>query len=36
MGINPTEAKLDQILSAIEKIGQAAETGQFGRFTGND
>jgi spermidine/putrescine transport system substrate-binding protein len=36
MGINPTEAKLDQILSAIEKIGQAADTGQFRRFTGND
>ena len=36
MGIDPTTAKIDQILSAIEKIGQAADAGQFRRFTGND
>ncbi len=36
MGVNPTEATIDQILSAIEKIQQAADAGQFRRFTGND
>jgi spermidine/putrescine transport system substrate-binding protein len=36
MGINPTEATIDQILTAIEKIQQAADAGQFRRFTGND
>jgi spermidine/putrescine transport system substrate-binding protein len=36
MGINPTEATIDQILTAIEKIEQAADAGQFRRFTGND
>ena len=36
MGIDPTTAKIDQILSAIEKIEQAADAGQFRRFTGND
>jgi spermidine/putrescine transport system substrate-binding protein len=36
MGINPTEATIDQILAAIEKIEQAANAGQFRRFTGND
>jgi spermidine/putrescine transport system substrate-binding protein len=36
MGINPTTAKIDQILSAIEKIDQANKAGQFRRFTGND
>ena len=36
MGIDPTTAKIDQILKAIEKIGQANDAGQFRRFTGND
>ena len=36
MGIDPTTAKIDQILSAIEKIQQAADADQFRRFTGND
>jgi spermidine/putrescine transport system substrate-binding protein len=36
MGINPTTAKIDQILEAIEKIDQANQAGQFRRFTGND
>jgi spermidine/putrescine transport system substrate-binding protein len=36
MGINPTTAKIDQILKAIEKISQANDAGQFRRFTGND
>src|SRR3954470_6427364 len=36
MGINPTTAKIDQILSAIEKISKANDAGQFRRFTGND
>jgi len=36
MGINPTTANIDQILKAIEKIEQAADAGQFRRFTGND
>jgi spermidine/putrescine transport system substrate-binding protein len=36
MGVDPTTAKIDQILKAIEKIGQANDAGQFRRFTGND
>lgn len=36
MGIDPTTAKIDQILEAIDKIQQAADAGQFRRFTGND
>jgi spermidine/putrescine transport system substrate-binding protein len=36
MGVNPTEATIDQILAAIDKIQQAADAGQFRRFTGND
>jgi spermidine/putrescine transport system substrate-binding protein len=36
MGVNPTTAKIDQILKAIEKISQANDAGQFRRFTGND
>jgi spermidine/putrescine transport system substrate-binding protein len=36
MGVDPTNAKIDQILSAIEKIDQANQAGQFRRFTGND
>jgi spermidine/putrescine transport system substrate-binding protein len=36
MGINPTTAKIDQILAAIEKISKANDAGQFRRFTGND
>lgn len=36
MGVDPTDATLDQLLEAIEKIQQAADAGQFRRFTGND
>jgi spermidine/putrescine transport system substrate-binding protein len=36
MGIDPSTAKIDQILKGIEKIQQAADGGQFRRFTGND
>jgi spermidine/putrescine transport system substrate-binding protein len=35
-GIDPTHAKIDQILAAIEKISKANDAGQFRRFTGND
>jgi spermidine/putrescine transport system substrate-binding protein len=35
-GIDPTHAKIGQILQAIEKIKQANAAGQFRRFTGND
>jgi spermidine/putrescine transport system substrate-binding protein len=36
MGVDPTHAKIDQILTAIEKISKANDAGQFRRFTGND
>jgi spermidine/putrescine transport system substrate-binding protein len=36
MGVDPTTAKIDQILAAIEKIQTAADADQFRRFTGND
>jgi spermidine/putrescine transport system substrate-binding protein len=36
MGVDPTNAKIDQILAAIEKIDKANQAGQFRRFTGND
>ena len=36
MGIDPTTAKIHQILKAIEKISQTNDAGQFRRFTGND
>jgi spermidine/putrescine transport system substrate-binding protein len=35
-GVNPTHAKIGQILGAIEKIKKANAAGQFRRFTGND
>jgi spermidine/putrescine transport system substrate-binding protein len=35
-GIDPATATLDQHLAAVEKIGKAADKGQFRRFTGND
>jgi spermidine/putrescine transport system substrate-binding protein len=35
-GIDASEATLDDILGAIEKIEQANNEGQFRRFTGND
>jgi spermidine/putrescine transport system substrate-binding protein len=35
-GVNPSEANLDQMLGAIEKIDKANQEGQFRRFTGND
>jgi spermidine/putrescine transport system substrate-binding protein len=36
MGVDPTHAKIDQILAAIDKISKANDAGQFRRFTGND
>jgi spermidine/putrescine transport system substrate-binding protein len=36
MGIDASQAKLDDILKAIEKIDAANRGGQFRRFTGND
>jgi spermidine/putrescine transport system substrate-binding protein len=35
-GINASNANIDQILGAIEKIGKAQDKGQFRKFTGND
>jgi spermidine/putrescine transport system substrate-binding protein len=35
-GVDASEATLDQIRGAIEKIDQANKDGQFRRFTGND
>jgi spermidine/putrescine transport system substrate-binding protein len=36
MGIDATNANIDQILKAIDKIGKAKDAGQIRRFTGND
>jgi spermidine/putrescine transport system substrate-binding protein len=36
MGVNPSEATVDQQLEAIAKIDEANQAGQFRRFTGND
>jgi spermidine/putrescine transport system substrate-binding protein len=36
MGIDPDTATTDQWLSAVDKIKEAAESGQIRRFTGND
>jgi len=35
-GVDASQAKIDQILGAIEKIDKANQAGQFRRFTGND
>jgi spermidine/putrescine transport system substrate-binding protein len=35
-GVDASQAKIDQILGAIEKIDKANSAGQFRRFTGND
>jgi spermidine/putrescine transport system substrate-binding protein len=35
-GVDASEASIDQILGAIDKIGKANDGGQFRRFTGND
>jgi len=35
-GVDASQAKIDQILGAIEKIDKANRGGQFRRFTGND
>jgi len=35
-GVNSTNAKLDQIMTAIDKIEKAQKAGQIRRFTGND
>ena len=36
MGIDPEEATEEEWLDAVEKIGEAADSGQIRRFTGND
>jgi len=36
MGIDPDEATTEQWLDAVDKLGQAADSGQIRRFTGND
>src|SRR3954463_13378120 len=36
MGIDPDHATTDQWLSAVDKIQEAADSGQIRRFTGND
>jgi spermidine/putrescine transport system substrate-binding protein len=36
MGVDPSTAKIDDILKAIDKIDKANKAGQFRRFTGND
>jgi spermidine/putrescine transport system substrate-binding protein len=35
-GVDATRATLDQMLGAIDRIGEANDAGQFRRFTGND
>jgi spermidine/putrescine transport system substrate-binding protein len=35
-GVDATRASLDQMLGAIDRIGEANDAGQFRRFTGND
>jgi spermidine/putrescine transport system substrate-binding protein len=35
-GVDASQASLDEILGAIDKIDQANQDGQFRRFTGND
>ena len=36
MGIDPDTASQDQWLSAVDKVAEAADSGQIRRFTGND
>jgi spermidine/putrescine transport system substrate-binding protein len=36
MGFDPEKASVDQFMQAIDKIGQAAESGQIRGFTGNE
>ncbi|HEX3243697.1 MAG TPA: spermidine/putrescine ABC transporter substrate-binding protein [Solirubrobacterales bacterium] len=36
MGIDPEKATEEQWLAAVDKIGEAAQSGQIRRFTGND
>jgi spermidine/putrescine transport system substrate-binding protein len=36
MGVDPDEATEEQWLAAVDKIGEAADSGQVRRFTGND
>jgi spermidine/putrescine transport system substrate-binding protein len=36
MGVDPAEATLDQMLEAVEKVDQAASSGQVRAFTGNE
>src|SRR3954451_13572514 len=35
-GVQPADAKLDDVMAAIDKIDQATRSGQVRRFTGND
>ena len=36
MGIDPDKATTEEWLAAVDKIGEAADSGQIRRFTGND
>jgi spermidine/putrescine transport system substrate-binding protein len=36
MGFDPEKASLDEFLQAVDKIGQAADSGQIRGFTGNE
>jgi spermidine/putrescine transport system substrate-binding protein len=36
MGFDPEKASLDEFLQAVDKIGQAADSGQIRSFTGNE
>jgi spermidine/putrescine transport system substrate-binding protein len=36
MGVEPSTAKLDDMLAAIEKVGEASDSGQIRGFTGNE
>ena len=36
MGFDPEKASLDEFLQAVDKVGQAAESGQIRGFTGNE
>jgi spermidine/putrescine transport system substrate-binding protein len=36
MGFDPEKASLDQFMQAVDKIGQASDSGQIRGFTGNE
>lgn len=35
-GVKPEEAKIDDVMAAIDKVDEANQAGQIRRFTGND